>query len=469
MKNDHYSPNDFSGFSDSQRIQEAVDAAHNTGINKVIIPRQNERNSSLIWEIDETIYLPSHMTVVIDNAHLRMADGVMCRMFCNSEVDSEFGKTQAGEQKNIHIIGIGEALLDGGMPNGLNEFTSRKNGFPRVQENLTIHFHNVDGFSVEHLHIRDQRWWAMEFVFSRHGVISDIEFELTRHCIDSHETWRNQDGIDLRVGCSDIVIKNIHGETGDDTIALTALTGPRHESLQLVEGRDTDIHDIFIQNIRAITNMCAIIRLLNHYGNKIYNIDMRDIFEISRPGESARAQMALRLGENGYYQDKPELMAKHGDLYNISVDNLHTRALTAILTACTIKNFHASNIYLHTDAQYVWACGGFSQHPNGGRVFIYHPSLEEVARRQKISELGEGNGVTAENILIENVYHTGHDDYGPDALFVFNSAQVKNAVVRGVCCDEKLPLTKVYHASGKCDVRFEQIVIAGEKMADSRL
>ena len=179
--------------------------------------------------------------------------------------------------------------------------------------------------------------------------------------------------------------------------------------------------------------------------------------------------MALRLGENGYYQDKPELMAKHGDLYHISVDNLHTRALTAILTACTIKNFHASNIYLHTDAQYVWTCGGFSQHPNGGQVFIYHPSLEEEARRQKISELVEGNGVTAENILIENVYHTGHNDDAPDALFVFNSAQVKNAVVRGICCDEKLPLTKVYHTSGKCDVCFEKIVIAGEKMADSRL
>lgn len=463
--NDFFSPNSFSGSSDSARIQAAINAAHNTGINKVIIPRVNQRNESLRWDIDQTIYLPSHMTVVIDNAHLRMVDGVICRMFCNSEVDSEFGKTQAGEQTDIHIVGIGDALLDGGLPNGLDEFTSMKNGFPSVRMNLTIHFHNVRRFSVKNLHIRDQRWWAMMFMFARDGVISDINLELARHKEDSYAGWRNQDGIDLRVGCSNILIQNISGETGDDTIALTALLAS--EAQLVVEGRDTDIHDVMIQNVRAVSNMCAIVRLLHQYGNKIYNISMRDIFDMSRPGESNRTQMVLRLGENGYHQNKPENMAKHGDMYNISVDNVHSRAMTAILTTCTMKNFHASNIYVHTDGQYAWTCGGHHLHVHGDHCFIYLPEREDEAQTRMVYPNGPDDGVTAENILIENIYHTAHNKRQPDALCSFNAAQVKNAVVRNVCCDEELPLYVVHNPVPGMKVRFEDVMIAGQEQENT--
>ncbi len=72
----------------------------------------------------------------------------------------------------------------------------------------------MDGFSVTGLTVRDQRWWALMFLECANGRIADITSELTRHAQDSYARWRNQDGIDLRVGCHDIVIEDICGETG---------------------------------------------------------------------------------------------------------------------------------------------------------------------------------------------------------------------------------------------------------------
>lgn len=463
---EYYSPNEFALGTDSARINAAVQAAHETGTDRVVIPRVNARTGGTVWEIGETVFLPSHMTVVLDGAHLRMADGVFCRMFCNTEADTALGQTAAGEQTDIHITGQNGAVLDGGLPNGLNERTSGKNGLPHVGMNLTVYFHNVSRFSVRDLTVRDQRWWGMEFMFARDGVVSGIRFELTRHAEDSRAVWRNQDGIDLRVGCSNIVIEDISGETGDDTVALTALTGPRHEGMHLVEGRDTDIHDVVIRNVRAVTNMCAIVRLLNQYGNRIYNVTMRDIFDMSRPGETNRAQMVLRLGENAYRDEDHK--AHHGDMYNIVAQNIHSRAMTAILTSCTIKNFHASDIYVHTDGQYVWACGGHHMHVKGDGLFIYLPSREDEAQARRIWPCGPGDGITAENILIENVYHTARRDDPAESLFCFNAAQVRNAAVRNVCCDGDIPLYAVTNPVPGLHVRFQDVVIAG-KSADASL
>ena len=61
---------------------------------------------------------------------------------------------------------------------------------------------------------------------------------------------RNQDGINLRNGCSEIAIENISGQTGDDMIALSAIDVPRMDEWEyLVQGRDDDIHDISIRNV----------------------------------------------------------------------------------------------------------------------------------------------------------------------------------------------------------------------------
>jgi len=439
--------------NDSTMIQNAIDVAKHDGVKTVVIPELNARTGKKIWTISQTVLLPSDITLVLEDAHLQMADGVICQMFRNQNARTPIGNTLEGRQRNIRIVGRGKAILDGGVPNGLSEFTSEKDEFPHVSENLTIFLHNVENFLIENIHIVDQRWWAIALMFCEKGRIERIRFELTRHDIDSFAQWRNQDGIDLRVGCNNITIRAISGEVGDDLIALTALQSPAFEKKYTVEGKATDIHDILIHDIRGITNMCAIIRLLNHFGHRIYNITMRDIVESSCPGIENKTQMAIRIGDTvtGYYRNDQANQIKHGEIFNIHIENLYTRALTAIITCGTIKNLTARNIHLLEDGQNVYVCGGFDVNL---QPFIFIPSRQnEIDKFYLLPNLAP---TVAENVMIENVYYSARSTVPgePKALFSFFETDIRNVVIKNVCNDSEIPIVK-YTGTCKGKIRCE--------------
>ncbi len=366
-----YTPNDFECGSDSERIQCAINEAEKSGCGKVVIPHYNEKSDSLLWTIDKTVLIPSDMTVILDNCHIRMADGVMCRMFENSNVGLPVGRTLEGEQKNIRIIGVGNAVLDGGKDNGLTEYTCGKNGMPSIIENVTVFLCNVSDFVIENITVVDQRLWAFDFLFARRGKISDIRFRIDTPC--EYGNWRNQDGIDLRVGCNNILIQNISGEVGDDCVALTALMNPAGGEYALrVEGKETDIHDVIIRDVRAVTSLCATIRLLNQYGHKIYNISIDNVVDVSKPVLESKTQKVIRIGEYNYFGGIEENKTKPGDMYNISISNVYSRAMTAIHLEMAVKNLHVNNVYVHSDGQYAVTFGQWNVHDV---IFMYKPEL----------------------------------------------------------------------------------------------
>lgn len=427
MNREFFSPNDFFEGSDAQRIQAAVRRAHESGCNQVVIPRMNQAGRAE-WIIDQAIELPSDMTVVLDNCHLRMADGVISQMFRNELAYAPEGCELAGEQHNISIVGRGQAIIDGGAENELNEFTSGKNGLPHVSSNLLIYMHNVEGIVIENLTVRDQRWWAIMFMFCRNARLSRLHFEITHRSSygNQYGKWRNQDGIDLRVGCSNFLIEDISGETGDDTIALTALCGPSSfERQALVAGRDTDIHDCVIRNVRAFPNMCAIIRLLCQQGNKIYNIAMDNIVDASRPRLDSKTQEVLRIGEDGYYSC-PEDRGHPGDISNISVSNVYSRALSAVHLEMAVKNFHASNIFVHHDGHHALTIGGFeiSQF-----IFMYIPERADELEAVTFDP-NPNKRTVVENVTIDHVYNAAEN--GGKPLIRINNSQVRNLRVSDV-------------------------------------
>ncbi|MBP3361315.1 MAG: hypothetical protein J6N52_10705 [Clostridia bacterium] len=312
---------------DSLTIQAAIDRAYERNENKVVIPRINARTGEALWEIKETIFLPSDFTLILDNCHLRMADGVYCNMFCNRNAYAK----ECEEQKNIIITGIGNVVLDGGLPNGLTEKTSLTNGFPSIINNTMIFFRNVSGFSVENIHIKEQRWWGMTFMYCEHGRISNINFSATN-------IVPNQDGIDLRAGCHDIVIENIFGKTGDDTIALTAVTGTLFQDFK-VKNKDNNIYNVIIRNVNAcVTGGHHIVRLLNHDGIQLYNILIDGIMDCS---EDVKAKAALKIGDSRYSKIR---RATLHETHNITARNIISRAKTAILLGGTAADSYFSNI-----------------------------------------------------------------------------------------------------------------------------
>ncbi len=325
----------FWGENDSQTIQNAVDYAEKTGLNRVVIPRFNRRTQTCLWDITSAILLPSNMTVVLEDAHLRLADGVFDNIFRNRNLFTPEGNTLEGEQSGIHILGTGNALLDGGVHNGLVEQMHRDDPvkYPRLSVNLMIFLHNVRQFTVSGLHFVNARWWAVCCVYCRWGKISDLDFRFYA----DHE---NQDGVDLRVGCEYITIENITGVTGDDTVALTALPQDHlvPETALHVAGKSWDIHDITIRNIISSTHGCGCIRFLCEQGAQEYNITVDGVKNTS---DVITGSTILVGTTAGAFLKQPHKM---GDFRNIVLRNITACGHRAITFCESVKHMVVENV-----------------------------------------------------------------------------------------------------------------------------
>ncbi len=350
---EYLTPNQTISHTDNESISLAVQRAKETGVNKVVIPRHNLRTGRDLWVIEDTVLLPDDIEILVDDAHLVLADGSFCNMFANERLGTELGRTSEGEQRNITLRGRGRALLDGGKYNGLSERTSRRDGRPHVSKNTTVFFVNVRNLLVENLRIVNQRWWGITNIFVRDAVFRNISFCADLSRIDEngvhhpHELpknyeeiyVKNADGIDLRIGCHNILIENISGFTEDDTVALTALGEFERKEGFAVSGRDTDIHDVRIRNISADAYVCSIVRLLCENGNKLYNVEVDGVTDLQK-NDGYQSQYAVRIGDCHYGSSSSSM----GDIHHISVRNVVSRARCAVGLCKTLRDSSVENL-----------------------------------------------------------------------------------------------------------------------------
>ena len=318
-------------------IQQQIDAAKNT----VTITGD--------YEIEQTILLPSGFHLVLDNCYLKMADNTFCNMFANRHVH-EPGVTD----ENISIEGRGNVILDGGTYNGLSERNHSKDGRPHISVNNMLLFAGVEGFKIHNLHIRNQRWWAMNFLFCKNGHISNIDFlsdatrvddngeikyGLLRNCYESVRI-KNSDGIDIRRGCKNIIIENITGFTEDDMIAITSLPG-KMEALHAAPNANTDICGIVVRNVVG-SAYCSLVRLLCQGGGKLYNVLVDGVMDTSATCPCLdMGGYGVRVGDtHAYAAGQPT----ETEFYNINIRNVFYRGKTAVLIAGTIGTHSVENI-----------------------------------------------------------------------------------------------------------------------------
>ena len=302
-----YDPNSYKDLADdAAMIQAAVDAAAESG-ETVVVPRHNERRGEALWDIPRAIGLHSGSVVCLDNCVLRLADGVFDNMFRNSNYETPAVFTREGRQYDIRVYGLGNAVLCGGRQNGHTEATQRGEDKRPMYYNSFFNFMNCERITVENLRMIEQRYWAFTFHYCSKGRISNIDF---------YAPWTapNQDGIDLRTGCSDFIIENITGVTGDDVVALTCLRS-RYDDAMKAAALDDSIHHVTIRNIRAAT-VFSLVRLLNHGGKLLHDILIENITETAEhdpahercrdypPLDEAAAKYRsgslVRIGEHGY-------------------------------------------------------------------------------------------------------------------------------------------------------------------------
>ncbi len=333
-------------------IQKKIDRAVAAGRHIVTIRGE--------YEIETTVLLPSDFTLILEDCYLRMKDGTFCNMFRNISAET------CGEVRDyrISLRGVGRAILDGGAYNGLSERTSQKDGNPHISVNNTLLFANVDGFSVTNIHVRNQRWWALNFVACTNGYLGNIDFlahytlvnekgeflvglgEREAPLPEGYDIYvKNADGIDLRAGCHDIIVENITGLTEDDTVAVTGLLG-YNEQHYIKEGRSRDIYNITIRNINSAA-YCATVRLLNQSGIKLYNVLVDGVMDASKDNPYLkRGGTGVRLGDIHLYGTRH---ATADETYNITIRNVFSRAGAVLRIAGAMKDCLFENIHRYDD------------------------------------------------------------------------------------------------------------------------
>ncbi|MBQ3866522.1 MAG: hypothetical protein II776_06440, partial [Clostridia bacterium] len=159
----------FFGSTDSETIQNAVDFAAKNDLGRVVIPRFNPRTKKTVWEIEKAVILPGHITVLLEDAHLRLADGVFDNVFRSANWMTPAGKTLEGELSDIRILGSGNAVIDGGVHNGLCEQMHRDDPekYPRLSVNLFIFLVNVRDFEIAGIRFMESRWWSICCIYCR--------------------------------------------------------------------------------------------------------------------------------------------------------------------------------------------------------------------------------------------------------------------------------------------------------------
>jgi len=306
---DFITPNDprISDSADAARIQQAVALAVTEGCRQVLIPRFNAHANRGYWLIDTPVLLPDDFTVILDNAWLIQADGARCNIFRNAHMYTDRWEIP---QHGIRIIGQGDAILDGGNSNGICQANHNQNGLPHVRCNNMILMHNVENFEVRNIEVRNQRWWALNFLFCSHGVISDI------HSFADGKL-QNQDGINLRLGCHHISISRITGVSGDDLIALTAIC---RSDMDFRPGNaELDIHDITIQDVLGTSFRQAVVALRAEDEANVYNVSIENVIESNGADLNNLPYTVIRVGQNKYYD-------RHvGICRNIRVKNIRAR------------------------------------------------------------------------------------------------------------------------------------------------
>ena len=359
-----FDPNDFSG-RDIDRINAAIAAAVAAHGTTRISARHGETEPERRhWLIDSAILLPAGANVIVENCKIKLSDRCRDNFFRSANCGPDLHEPE--DLRQIHLRGEGEAILEGADHPRATGDSAKQLGVHTYGtdagiegecqrgdwRNIGILLVRVRDFSVTGLTIIDSHCWAISLEFCSHGLLRDLTFH-SRGWISvdgKEERARNQDGVDLRAGCHDILIDTIHGETGDDLIALTALRGQEphrpgalgHTSITTTIGTplSPDIHSI---QIRTIAGYCAldgqIVRFLNTGGVRLHDITLDGLLDTSPADLHCHA--AIRIGD-----DNPAWggVTPLGDTSRLLLRSIHTNARQGVLIIGSLADSVISGI-----------------------------------------------------------------------------------------------------------------------------
>lgn len=302
-------PEDYSG-TDRQKIQAAIDFARWTS-------SPVELNG--LYLVDAAVIIRSNTKIIL-NGVVKGAVGIRDNIFRTES--AEFAPTTILNRatRNWYIKGNsggGIAGSDedwGGYPaTGVSGQSWRPIGLLSA---------NSEHFTIEGIRVKSTNMWGIECEQSRFGKIINID-------LDQDGRQDNQDGINIRRGCHDILIENIIGITYDDIVAITNITLSSDLDVLGTTIYDPiqttlDCFNIVIRNISSRQERLFPGFSPPHYGGGILLLceDGLKIYNVTIDGVTNR-KAHLYLGYTSI-QYWVTTQCAIGDMVNISLSNIYS-------------------------------------------------------------------------------------------------------------------------------------------------
>ena len=346
------SPNSFFGpATQYARILAALDFIRKSGGGTLHLSTDTKLSSN-VWTVSRPLILPSNTAVFIDNATLRLADGVFDNIIRSESItfdpDAPYGVIKhLGLTENIEIYGsgVGTAFIEGpNVPYSAAHPISGGAPAPWVGDHygwrtIGILLANVKNYSVHDFTLRKTTAWGIS---NEHGC-DNFVFDAIK--VDS--TVANGDGIGIRKGCSNGVVKNITGTQSDDTVAMTAIVGfiPSYPALPYIYPMQVlgdssqpaygdDIKNVTVSNVTSASGANQV-RVLATGGSKI---DKVSINSVTSAGALVGQQVIIHTGSYG-------TPAALGDISNITVNNIVcNHAGVPVHVNAPVRNVHVNGI-----------------------------------------------------------------------------------------------------------------------------
>ena len=312
---------------DSDAIDAMIANACAPGGDRTVVLGRNPGNPDGTWMITHAILLPDDFTLILDDCRVELAPGTRDNLIRNA---GAVGFLRITPNRNIKVIGRGNAVLCGGRSNHYEPTMSGdRNGWRAIGILFCgVTDYELAGFTME----ETQCWGISQENGCAKGWVHDIRFADTNK-------MRNQDGVDIRKGCHDILVENLSGVCGDDVVALTALRREagtmrvgRKSSCQIGgdwPGPDDDVYNVTVRHVHArCSGGHGIIRLLVQDGIRMHHVEVSDIVDTTDVAAGdPRCQATIRIGDTNYWSIRCNEL---GEMHHITVRDVASSGRAAV-------------------------------------------------------------------------------------------------------------------------------------------
>lgn len=299
--------------ADSDEIDRRLAAACAPGGSRTLVLARNPAASDGVWRLTRAIRVPSDFTLVFDGCRVELVDGTQDNIVRNAGA----AEGACRPDRNLRILGRNGAVLSGGRR---NHYRPRRSGDPNGWRSVGILLCDVGDYEIGGLRFEETQCWAISQERCFRGRVHDLVFGST-------DLLFNQDGVDVRKGCHDLVIENISGVTGDDAVALTAYRdppgSPARYGMQIGGNADLgardDVYNVTIRNVRARSaGGHGVIRLLTCDGIKMHHITVENVVDTATEG-GKRPQATIRIGDRAFHKTR---RCEMGEMHHVAVRNV---------------------------------------------------------------------------------------------------------------------------------------------------